>query len=160
MPAPIGNQNAIGNNGGRPEEFDKVAVAAALIEWAKRDDSINLNKFCAYHDPIINPRSMLRWAHEDVEFCRAYEKAKSFLGFRREEKLSSGELHSKAYDLNATVYDQFHRAEKIALDDMESDRKVKQIAAGTEEDRQRVEAMTKQIDKAQKERQSSSETKP
>lgn len=160
MAAPKGNQNAVGNDGGRPEEFDKVAVAEALIEWAKRDDSINLNKFCAYHDPIINPRTILRWANENIEFRRAYEKAKSFLGFRREEKLSSGELHSKAYDLNATVYDQFHRAEKIAIDDMESARKIKEVAAGTEEERQRADSIVKQLDKLQAERSSSMETKP
>lgn len=160
MAAPKGNQYAVGANNGRPQEYDRLAVAEALIDWAKKDDSININKFCAYHDPIIPSRTFLNWVQEDEVFRRAYDKAKLFLGFRREEKLNKGELHVKAYDFNATVYDQFHRAEKIALDDMESDRKVKQIAAGTEEDRQRVEAMTKQIDKAQKERQSSSETKP
>lgn len=151
MAAPKGNQYAVGNEGGRPKEYDRKAIASALIEWAKRDDSINLNKFCAYHDPIISPHAMLRWCREDNEFRTAYEQAKTFLGFRREEKLNNGELHTKAFDLNATVYDAFHRAEKIELDDMESARKVKEAKAGTPEERAKADAVVEMLDKLQKE---------
>jgi len=119
MPAPAGNQYALGNTGGRPREFDRVKIAADLLEWAAKDDSINLNKFCAYNG--INPYAMLRWKEEDKEFRKAYEEAKSWLGFRREEQLSKGKLHVKAYDLNATVYDAFGREEKLAISKIESD---------------------------------------
>lgn len=135
--------------GGRPQEYDRIAVADALIEWAKKPDSININKFCAYHDPIIPCRTFLSWVESDPEFSRAYDKAKLFLGFRREELLSSGDLHVKAYDFNATVYDQFHRKEKITLDDMESARKVKEAKAGTPEERAKADEIVKQLDKLQ-----------
>jgi hypothetical protein len=123
--APMGNQNAIGNQGGRPSEYDKVAIAERMLEWAKQDDSININKFCAYND--IPARTFLEWVDDDIEFSRAYDKVKTFLGFRREERLNSGELHVKAFDLNATVYDQFNRAEKISMDDMAAARKLKEV---------------------------------
>jgi hypothetical protein len=152
--APKGNKFAVGADNGRPQEYDRKKIAIDLIEWSKKDGSINLNKFCAYNDPIISPHAMLRWCREDEDFRTAYEQAKTFLGFRREEMLSSGELHSKAYDLNATVYDAFHRAEKITMDDMESDRKVKQVAAGTEEERAKNKAIMDQLDKLQAERSS------
>ena len=104
---------------GRPREYDLEKVAAQLLEWAAKDDSINLNKFCALNG--INPNTMLRWKDEDSEFRGAYEKAKSFLGFRREEQLSKGKLHVKAYDLNATVYDAFGREEKLAMSKIDAD---------------------------------------
>lgn len=105
--------------GGRPREFDRKKVAEDLLAWAAKDDSINLNKFCALNG--INPYSMLRWKDEDSEFRQAYEEAKSFLGFRREEQLSKGKLHVKAYDLNATVYDAFGREEKMAMSKHDAD---------------------------------------
>lgn len=92
---------------GRPREHDREKIADDMIEWARKDDSINLNKFCAYYEPIIPPSKISRWAKEDEEFRQAYESAKMFLAFRREEMLNNEMLHVKAYDLNATVYDYF-----------------------------------------------------
>jgi hypothetical protein len=149
---------------GRPQEYDRVKIANDLIEWAKRSDSINLNKFCAYNDPIISPHAMLRWCREDDKFRTAYEKAKTFLAFRREEQLSSGELHAKAYDLNATVYDQFHRAEKIELDDLESARKQKEAQAASKEEQDKANAVVEALSRLQAQfcidESSSPETKP
>jgi hypothetical protein len=159
---PKGNQYALGNAGGRPQEYDRVKIAHDLIEWAKKPDSLNLNKFCAYNDPIISPHAMLRWCREDPEFRTAYDKAKTFLGFRREEMLNSGELHVKAFDLNATVYDAFNRAEKIEMDDMVSARKQKELVTATQQDVQRAEDIVKQLDKLQSffSGEESSETSP
>lgn len=95
---------------GRPREYDREALAASLIEWAKQPDSINLNKFCALNG--IPPSYLTAWAKDSVDFSEAYEYAKCFLGFRREEMLSSEMLHVKAYDLNATTYDYFLAEEK------------------------------------------------
>lgn len=92
---------------GRPREHDRDQIALDLIEWAKKPDSINLCKFCAYYDPIIPPSKISKWALEDENFRQAYESAKMFLGFRREEWLANETLHVKAYDLNAAVYDYF-----------------------------------------------------
>jgi hypothetical protein len=92
---------------GRPREYDRDQIARDLIEWAKKPDSINLNKFCALHDPIIPPSYITDWAKECDDFSAAYESAKLFLGFRREEKLNDETLHVKAYDLNAKTYDYF-----------------------------------------------------
>ena len=97
---------------GRPREHNREQIAKDLIEWAKLDSSINFNKFAAYYEPIF-PVSKLRfWAAEDPEFRTAYECAKNFLAFRREEWLNQNKLHVKAFDLNATVYDLQHKEEK------------------------------------------------
>ena len=116
---------------GRPREYDRGKVVNDLIEWAKKDDSINLNKFCALNG--IPPSTILRWKDEDKDFREAYEFAKTYIGFRREEQLSKGKLHVKAYDLNATVYDAFGREEKLAMAKHESDLKKQEITFNSDE---------------------------
>jgi hypothetical protein len=94
----------------RPREYDREEVGKRLVEWARKDDSINLNKFCALND--FAPATFFRWRDEDPGFRESYDKAKTFLAFRREELLNKGKLHVKAYDMNATAYDAFCREER------------------------------------------------
>ncbi len=98
---------------GRPRIYDKKKIADELVEWSEKHDSINLNKFCALHNPKIPPKKISEWAKEDDYFKEAYEIAKAHLGFRREEWLNSEQMHVKAYDLNASTYDFFLKEEKI-----------------------------------------------
>lgn len=97
---------------GRPREHNRDQIAIDMIEWARKDDSLNLNKFCALYNPPIPPSKITHWAKEEDLFRQAYESTKAFIGFRREEKLNANELHVKAYDLNATTYDHFLKEER------------------------------------------------
>ena len=106
---------------GRPREHDREKIAKDLITWAKKDSSINLNEFCALNS-IVPPKIAL-WAKEDDYFRSAYEEAKAYIGYRREQKLNSGELHVKAYDLNANTYDYFLKKER--RDQLEYEAKLK-----------------------------------
>jgi hypothetical protein len=127
---------------GRPREHNREQIAKDLIEWAKQPDSINFNKFCAlYHTPFPATK-LLEWSKEDENFRVAYDTAKAFLGFRREEKLSNEELHVKAYDLNATVYDLIAKAEKQDNAKFEAAiRAAQEIKTVSEEDKIRHEAL-------------------
>jgi len=95
---------------GRPREHDRNQIANDLVEWAKLPDSINLNKFCALQS--IAPSKITIWASECDMFRKAYELAKAYIAYRREEMLTADKLHVKAYDLNATTYDHFLKQEK------------------------------------------------
>lgn len=100
---------------GRPREHNREQIFHDVIEWARKDDSINLNKFCCLYNPPFPPKKLSEWSGEDEIFREAYDIAKAFIAFRREEKLNLGELHVKAYDLNAAAYDYFVReGKKIA----------------------------------------------
>ncbi len=99
------------NLGGRPREHDRDAIALELIEWAKKEDSINLNAFCCSREPCLDPAKVCQWAREDDKFRQAYRAAKAFLAVRREKWLSSEQLHQAAYNRNAKVYDFFEREE-------------------------------------------------
>jgi hypothetical protein len=97
---------------GRSREHDRDKIAKDLIEWAKKPDSINLNKFCCSYKPPFSPRKISEWGKEDDEFRESVEIAKAFLAARREEWLNGEMLHIKGYDLNAPVYDYFIKQEK------------------------------------------------
>lgn len=109
------------NLGGRPREHDRDAIAEELIEWAKKEDSINLCGFCCSREPPLAPTKVTDWARECSRFRVAYETAKMFIGARREANLNKGKLHVKAYDLNATVYDHFLKDEKRLQMELELD---------------------------------------
>ena len=94
---------------GRPREWDRAKVAQDLVEWSKLDTSINLCEFCGMH--MMQATKITDWAREDEHFRAAYHIAKHNIGSRREVKLSKGELHQKAYDLNAKTYDHFLKEE-------------------------------------------------
>lgn len=104
------NQLKTKNPNGRPREHDRDQVGSDLVEWAKLDDSLNLNKFCAIKE--IPPSNLSIWANQCDNFRKAYELAKCFIGYRREIKLTNNELHVKAYDLNASTYDYFLKEER------------------------------------------------
>lgn len=129
--------------GGRPREHNREQIAKDLIEWAKKPDSINLCKFCAYYEPIIPPSKMSEWAAQDNTFREAYEAAKLFLGFRREEMLSKDQLHVKAYDLNATVYDYFMDEKKEKTARFESSLGKDQVTEAIKEEFKELSKMLK-----------------
>ena len=96
---------------GRLRMHDREQIAKDMIEWAKLDTSTNLNGFCATREPPMAPSKVTLWAKEDDFFRQAYEATKAIIGMRRERNLSNGSLHTKAYDLNAKVYDHFLKEE-------------------------------------------------
>lgn len=110
---------------GRLREHNREKIAADMIEWAKKDDSLNLNGFCA--EKLLPPSKISQWAKEDDFFRQAYEITKALLAKRREEALETGTLHVKAYDLNARVYDAFLREESESEKDRDLERKIKQL---------------------------------
>jgi len=96
---------------GRLREHDREQIAKDLIVWAEKEESINLNGFCA--SKLIAPSKLWLWSKEDAFFREALELAKAFLGERRERLLTNDMLHVKAYDLNAAVYDRFLKEERM-----------------------------------------------
>jgi hypothetical protein len=116
---------------GRPREHDREKIALDMIEWAKKDDSLNLNGFCA--EQLIAPSKITEWARANDEFRLAYETTKAILGRRREQGLINGTLHVKAYDLNACVYDQFLKEDKREQAKYEAELKAKEAEKIPEE---------------------------
>jgi hypothetical protein len=113
------------NEGGRPIVHDRERLAKELIEWAKLPTSVNLNGFCCSRNPPISPIKLSLFSNENEQFREALQIAKAFLAERRERMLSEETLHSKAYDMNATVYDYFMREERMAQAKYEADLKAK-----------------------------------
>lgn len=78
MPAPLGNQNAVGNNGGRPRLYsdeDIERFAKELLVWMENESHFWLKDFCIERG--IDPDFMAEWARENIEFNGAYKLAKA-----------------------------------------------------------------------------------
>ena len=90
---------------GRPEEYNKEEYAQKLLKWAYKPDSTNFCQFCA--EEFIPATYITRWKNHSEVFCQAYDIARLMLGAKRESNLNKNDLHVKAYDLNAKVYDPF-----------------------------------------------------
>ena len=131
---------------GRPREYDRDKLADSLVEWAQLDTSINLNGFCAQH--LLPPSKITIWANECENFRKAYEIAKTLVGLRREQKLSDGTLHVKAYDLNAAVYDYFLKEERREQAKFEST--LNQTTPDTLSINGKIDAVMEMIDKGQR----------
>jgi len=101
--------------GGRPRLHDREEIALDMIQWAKKDDSINLCGYCAENE--LAPTLLINWSNEKTlegkRFRLAYDLVKSMIGKRREELLTNNKLHVKAYDLNAKTYDKFLKEERM-----------------------------------------------
>lgn len=127
------------NTMGRPREHDREKIAQDLIEWAKLETSINLNKFCCTREPPLAPSKITEFARECDNFRLAYEEAKGFIGARREEMLTKGTLHVKAYDLNANTYDYFLKQERRDQAKFEADLNKESAKHISQEDMSRFE---------------------
>ncbi len=122
MGPPLGNQNGLGC--GRPAR-DVETLSKELLEWCQLEDSINLNAFCVSRKPMISPQRLSEYANDNTCFSEAMMIAKSAVASRREAKLNEGKLHTKAYDLNAAVYDYYIKKEKREQLEHEVDYKLK-----------------------------------
>jgi len=140
--APLGNKNALGNNGGRPHT-DLSKIATQMIDWVKNEDSINLNGFCGKY--FYNPKMILHWSKHNLEFCDVYETVKAILADRREKLLCQNKLHQKAYAIHCSVYDQFQRDEKLAILEFEAKLKSNEQQSFKQDDIERLEAILFQM---------------
>jgi hypothetical protein len=139
--------------GGRPREWDRDQIIRELIEWAKKHDSINLNKFCGTREPMLDPSKLSQWARESEGFRRSYWAAKTLIGARREEWLSSEKLHQKAYHLSNKTYNYFDKEEdrEEYTFQKELDAKIgKEVASTANEDvKSRLDATLNQLSELQ-----------
>lgn len=83
MPAPEGNKNALGNEGGRPKlKFDPETELNELLKWALTDEALVIRMFAPTRG--YSNDTLLRWCENNVEFCVLYNMAKELIGARRE----------------------------------------------------------------------------
>lgn len=138
---------------GRPRERDREKIAKDLIEWAKLDDSINVNKFCALHvDPPLAVQKLSQWSEEDDSFREAYETAKTFLAFRREEFVSADLLHVKPYDLCAGAYDGVIHSYRRKEAKFDSNLKKEETKEYSEADKAKIDTIFDQLSSLRSER--------
>jgi len=128
---------------GRPRKHNRDQIALDLLEWVQKDDSTNLCGFCA--DMMLDPKKIFLWSNEDEEFRHCVDIAKMHIARRRENMVSSRLLYSKAYEMNAPVYDLFLKEEKQLQAKFESRLKQDEQSVVKEEDKERFDAIMNQL---------------
>jgi hypothetical protein len=121
MAAPKGNQYALGNNGGRPREWDRQEEAKALLEWASQEDALVLRKFAPLRG--YPPEYLWEWEQTDQEFSNAIKKARAMIGARREELLIQGKGNASPFHRYAALYDPQLKSHEKEMKQAEIDNK-------------------------------------
>jgi hypothetical protein len=112
--APKGNKNAVGNTG-RPSGVDLLAMTKALLEWAEKEDSLQMIEFCA--DMNTYPQRIYEWRDASVEFAEALFIARAKIAKRILKKTNDGKFNSSIYHRVMSQYDGFtHDYEEDAKD--------------------------------------------
>lgn len=110
MPAPKGNQYAVGNEGGRPPKYDLEQEARDLLEWSLLDNATTLYKFTNEKDYCAS--ELCEFARRSDVFAAALKKAKERIGDRREDQANDGILNYGIWNRWAPVYsDMLHQHE-------------------------------------------------
>lgn len=120
MPAPKGNQYAIGNNGGRPPTYDVAEQTKALDEWSKTDDATALCQFCNQQD--IYSDLVYDWRDRDEEFARTLKKAKSRIAERLRRRLDAGIANYGLVMAELGFHDKFYHDYQEGLKDKAAER--------------------------------------
>lgn len=141
--APIGNKNALGNNGGRPREYDRVQIAKDFYQWTlDHEDCLTVPHFTV-HIPIVSSK-MSDWANEDKtgEFCEWYYAGKEQIGLNRlnatliegEGKLDRGIYlkHVGNFDKDKHRYDRQEKVFDSSLKNEEQAKVAEEVIAQNE----------------------------
>ncbi len=132
----------------RPKEWDRDHLFETMLEWSHKPDAVTLLGFCDIYE--ISPQKLSEFAKEKPEYHEAFSLVKARVGRRREICLSKGVLHTKAYDVNAKVYDHFAKEEYREDLAYQASLKTDQDQSISEETKELSTAIMKQIAKAQR----------
>lgn len=88
-----------------PRKYDRSLIILEMMDWVKKEDSINFASFC--FDYGYQPSLIWRLDREDDEFHDAYTLAKLKLAERRERQLNAEMMHYSAYMRYQRSYDAF-----------------------------------------------------
>ncbi len=127
MPAPVGNQYALGNQGGRPSKYDLIKEAQELLEWSKSSNSLCLYQF-TFDKPYLAVQ-LTEFAQKNEEFSLALKKAKERIAVHRAEACNQGKLHQRIWNRSARLYDHMLKEQEDADKDADIARKLKVVAA-------------------------------
>lgn len=120
MPAPLGNQYAVGNSG-RPRTYDRDYIHEELQKWSEAPDSVVLTQFCDKFK--IASTKIQDFAREDDEFRTTLRLVRDRLGARREIYHNKGTIQPTSYNRYVKHYDGF-----LKQDEREDKEHEKQIS--------------------------------
>ena len=100
--------------GKEPANGDEYRLLAnALVQWAQKDTSLNINDF--FLNLLLSPNSVKNFFGESEYFSRAYDIALRLIGSRRERLAREGVIHPQLVIATMPLYDAEYRKWLIAV---------------------------------------------
>lgn len=138
---------------GRPQEYNRIEVGKNFLQWAKdHPDCLTVPHFTTANG--LNTTRLLEWCKTDLDFREYYTQAKEQIGINRLNATMN--IDPDRRTLDKTIYlrhvgnfDPDKRAFDREEKEFESSLKLKEIKAGTEEERRKADEIVKQLDKLQ-----------
>ena len=104
------------------KKYDMEEESAAILEWAKKEDSINLNGYCIERQHPAEYISVFCKRSKEFDFYCGL--ALCYLAVRREKLVSAGKLYQGTWMRNASVYDRLLRYHEREQKQYESDLRI------------------------------------
>ena len=139
------------NVGGRPREYDRIAVGKQFVQWVKdHPDCLTVPHFTTANGYATH--RLIEWAKEEQEFREYYMEAKELIGLNRLNATRIREENSDLKPLDKTIYlrhvgnfdsdkRNFDREEKL----FESKLKTDEIKSYSEEEAKKHDALLNQL---------------
>lgn len=89
--------------GGRPQEYDRIAIGYEMVEWSKRSDALTVPMFATskgLHSGILR-----NWANENEQFRALFLQAKENVGINRLNSVKNNTLNEGIYKQTMHFYD-------------------------------------------------------
>ena len=110
---------------GRPLKYDREEEARLILEWSKKEDSINLLGFTTEREYPAEYLSV--WSNENPNFSQVIKLVKQRIAVRREKMLNEGKLHNSTWQRCAAAYDTLLRDHEREQKEFESKLKQKEL---------------------------------
>lgn len=132
---------------GRPAKYNKEELLDKLFEWVRKEDSNNLNGFCAY---AWIPYSTLNgYVKEDPRFSEAYDLVRAIVAVRREEMMNNKLMAANVYQLNARVYDRIMNQQWEEEQKFISDLRKEEALLVPKESSEKLQSLVEQLNQMQ-----------
>jgi hypothetical protein len=106
---------------GAPKTYDDNLIMEQMLDWAKKEDSINICGFCVKYG--YTPQLIWRLEQSNASFDIAYNLVKMQLSERRERLTNENKLNYGSYNRYQKMLDPFLSSHEDKEKDQDAERK-------------------------------------
>lgn len=89
--------------GGRPQEYDRIAIGKEMVKWSKNPNALTVPMFATSKG--MHSEMLRTWANQDAEFRSLFLQAKENVGINRLKSVQNNSLNEGIYKQTMHFYD-------------------------------------------------------